>query len=212
MTNRRVSFGFLLFAIAGQCVMIGTVSADIVPRGSSSAAGGSGSEWSEFAVALDLSGYRDAAVSFDFASLMNQNPRAFSLTSATGTSYIDGFRLLSPVRSRSVLTGPNTGSPGHFEYSGGGRSYAMAMFNLAAYDGQSVILSVGLDRREVGRRRGMVNVDNLRISVAAVGDAVAAASIPEPTTFTLFGAALLGLLGAAGWRRKQTLPTPFRAL
>lgn len=117
MSKRHVKFGILLLVFANVGMMVSPVSADVVPRGSG------GSEWSECTVALDLSRYSDAAVSFNFASLMHHNPSAFRLSSAKGMSYLDGFRLLSPVRSRAVRTGSGAVSRaegGHFEYSGGG--------------------------------------------------------------------------------------------
>ncbi len=205
MINKCVSLRALLVAVANVALMVGTVSADVVPRGSAPGPGASDGR-SDFTVALDLSGYRNAAVAFNFASLMSQNPDAFTLRSATGMSYVDGFRLLSPVRSRRGRARPSR--TGRFEYGDGGRSYAMAMFNLAAFDGQSVILNVSLEDHTVASRRGMVNLDNLRISVTSASPVVAAASIPEPTTFTLCAAGLLGMFGAARWQRTRLLFLP----
>ena len=205
LNSRRVNLITVLLALANLVFMAAPVSADIVPNDAALASG----DWSEFTVALNLSGYSSSAVSFNFSDLMRQNADGFNLSSAARVSYLDGFRLLSSVRSQLVQTSTAASSraSGQFEYSPGDRTYKSAMFNLAAYDGQSVILKVAVNARSVGARGGTVNLENLRIDVDAV-PAAAAAPIPEPTSLTLAGAALLCLFGASRWSRaRKLLPT-----
>ncbi len=141
---------------------------------------------SHLEVLLDLSGYRDATVSFDFATLMRGNGAGFRLASAPNR--FDGdFRLVSPITSR-VIRGQTRSAlrqdgPG-FSWSDNGRRYSTALFNLAAYDGQTVLLTLDFDRR-AAQRRGMVNINNLRIAVAPTQTGPAGATIPEPGTVWL---------------------------
>lgn len=150
---------------------------------------------SHLEVLLDLSGYRDATVSFDFATLMRRDTAGFKVTSASNR--FDGdIRLVSPITS-PVSRGQTRSSvqqnePG-FSWSDIGRRYSTAMFNLAAYDGQTVLLTLDFDRR-AAQRRGMVNINNLRIAVAPTQTGPAGAVIPEPAVLWLLVAGVLGLL------------------
>ncbi len=192
---------WLLIAHAG--LLITSASAGVVSRGSP---GSHDNSWSKFDVALDLSGYRNAAVAFSFAALISRSPKRFRLISAPRMSYLDGFRLLARVRPPNASTdlGPSTrGNRGRFKYRGGRHTYSIAMFNLAAYDGQSVILSVAVNKRAANRRHGVVNLENLKLSVAAAGTAELGTSIPEPTSATLLGVGLIGLVSAKRCRRRK---------
>lgn len=151
---------------------------------------------SHLEVLLDLSGYRDAAVAFDFASLMRRDASGFKVGSASSVGFRNDFRLVSPIRT-AVIRGQNRasvrrGEPG-FGWSNMGRRYSTAMFNLAAYDGQTVLLTLDFDRR-AARRRGMVNINNLRVAVSQIQSGPAGAAIPEPATALLLLAAALALL------------------
>jgi hypothetical protein len=218
---RRLKGWILGPALAVLAVALNSVSADVVSRDayrtwpSGSMPGGAfarpsfarpGSRAS-FDVSLDLSGYRDAAVTFNFASLISKDPSGFTVSSAgAGTSYLDGFRLLSPARSSFVRTGADRfvrlGRPTGFRHRGGGRTFTTAMFNLAAFDGQTVLLSVAFDGRAASRR-GIVNLENLSIDVHPVGAGAAptAAAVPEPASVSLLLAASLAFF--AGRYRKK---------
>lgn len=184
--------------------MVAPVSADIVPRGSRSIASASAisSEYrpndrSVFDIVLHLSGYRDVAVSSNLLTLINKSA-GFKPSSAAGSSYLDGFGLLSPLQSQRALN-----DAGDSNHPGG--NYGTAMFNVAAFDGQSVILNTTVTSRTAERRSGVVNLENLHTPVPSVSPAVSATSIPEPTPLTLLGAGLLGMLGASRWRLARNL-------
>lgn len=150
---------------------------------------------SHLEVLLDLSGYRDATVSFDFATLMRRDATGFKVASASNRINGD-IRLVSPITSRvtrgQTRSGVRRNNPG-FSWSDVGRRYSTAMFNLAAYDGQTVLLTLDFDRR-AAQRRGMVNINNLRIAVAPTQAGPAGAAIPEPAIVWLMVAGALGLL------------------
>lgn len=150
---------------------------------------------SHLEVLLDLSGYRDATVSFDFATLMRGDGAGFSVGSAPNR--FDGdIRLVSPITSRvnrgQTRSALRRDGPG-FSWSDNGRRYSTALFNLAAYDGQTVLLTLDFDRR-AAQRRGMVNINNLRIAVAPTQTGPAGATIPEPGIVWLIMASAFGLL------------------
>lgn len=213
ITRKHINRFVLGVTLAAFGLGLSAVSADVVTRGAArDPSAGSGLPVGSFAgsllsrrhsrtsfdFSLDLSGYLDAAVSFDFASLIARDRAGFSVSSATGESFVDGFRLLSPIGSPSAA-----GSPGRFVRTGGARgfqrraegaTFATAMFNLAAYDGQTVLFRVTYDGRAASRR-GSVNVENLLIEVRPSGatTATSAATVPEPTSLALFLVALLAL-------------------
>lgn len=155
---------------------------------------------SHLEVLLDLSGYRDAAVAFDFATLMRSDVGGFRVTSATGQftpgRFDSDIRLVSPIASR-LSRGQTRSSvrqnESGFSWSDIGRRYSTAMFNLAAYDGQTVLLTLDFDRR-AAQRRGTVNINNLKIAVAPTQSGPAGATIPEPGIVWLLAAGALGLL------------------
>lgn len=151
---------------------------------------------SHLEVLLDLSGYRNAAVSFDFAALMRQDTAGFKVGSASPTAFRDDFRLVSPITSR-ITRGQNRANlrrdePG-FSWSSMGRRYSTAMFNLAAYDGQTVLLTLDFDSR-AAQRRGTININNLMVAVAPTQTGPSGAAIPEPATILLVLVAGLALL------------------
>lgn len=226
MIRKRVNPLVFAVTLAGLTSAVGTASADVVthtgihstvpttgkPSGSFAgpALPGRG-DLTRFIVSLDLGSYRDAAVSFDFASLLGRDPRGFSASSATGMSYLDGFRLLEAEKSKPVVSAGGgvvrSGRPTGFRRLGDTQTFATAMFNLSAYDGQTVLLSVAFDDR-MANRRGIVNVENLKIEVRPTGTSTAAA-IPEPNSLALF---LIALLGLSAWRADGTWRSKFRFL
>jgi len=150
---------------------------------------------SHLEVLLDLSGYRNATVAFDFAALMRRDSAGFRVTSTSNPMH-DDIRLVSPITSR-VTRGQTRSitreSEIGFSRSDAGRRYSTAMFNLAAYDGQTVMLTLDFDRR-AAQRRGVVNINNLRVAVAPTATGPAGATIPEPSIAWLILAGALGLL------------------
>ena len=145
-------------------------------------------------VQLDLSGYDHAAVSFDFATLMRRNTSGFAVSSGENMRFRDGFHLISPIRSRYIRgDGGDFRRVGRngFTRNGDRRRYQTAMFNLAQYDGQTVLLSLEYDARQA-RRRGIVNINNLRVDVQPANTPMPS-QIPEPGTALLVVAGLLGL-------------------
>ena len=79
------------------------------------------------------------------------------------------------------------------------------MFNLAAYDGQSVILSVAVNKQAASQRGGVVNLENLKLTVATASSEEFGTSIPEPTSIVLLGAGLLGLVGTRRSRQRKSI-------
>lgn len=150
---------------------------------------------SHLEVLLDLSGYRDATVSFDFAALMRRDAAGFKVSSAPKPLHGD-IRLVSPIASR-LDRGPARLRARRmargFSRTDSGPRYSTAMFNLAAYDGQTVLLTLEFERR-AAQRRGTVNINNLKIAVAAADTGPAGAAIPEPAVAWLLVAGALGLL------------------
>ena len=186
--TRNIILSLLLAAIGGA---LNPAAADIVPHTNLP-----GSTWKHFDVPLDLTGYQNTAVSFSFASLMRADPNGFKLVTATGLSFLDDYHLASqpPDHHRQWERGP-----------GGGRLIKTAMFNLAAYDGQSVILTINFNKRSAALRRGVVNLKNLNITV--IPTSTAAAVVPEPPTMFLIGMVILGLAYTSHRRRKAVIPT-----
>ena len=203
MTRRRIYRGLPSVVLIALTVLVSAVSADIVPRGGP-AAGGTSFEFS-----LDLRGYRDAAVSFDFVSLLAKEPLGFTVSSASGLSYLEGFRLLNRARSWFIDSDADEFAgvrrPKGFQRNGSRKMFSTAMFNLAAYDGQTVLLNVAFNDRAV-ERRGAINVGNLTIDVQPLGALAEAAAIPEPTSLTLTLCGLFGLLGTRRLRSRTLLP------
>ena len=139
---------------------------------------------SHLEVLLDLSGYRNATVAFDFAALMRRDSAGFRVTS-TSNRMNDDIRGQARSSTRANESG--------FSRSDAGRRYSTAMFNLAAYDGQTVMLTLDFNRR-AAQRRGVVNINNLRVAVAPAETGPFGAAIPEPSIAWLMLAGVLGLL------------------
>jgi len=158
---------------------------------------------SHIEVLLDLSGYRDAAVSFDFATLMGGNA-GFVVSSAAATTFRNDFRLVSPIRARFTQAANgrfSRGGNGGFTWGRSNRRYETAMFNLAAYDGQTVLLALDFNA-PTASRRGFINIDNLSVTVSEADSNPAAAVVPEPGTGVLMLAAAFGFLLHPASRRK----------
>lgn len=150
---------------------------------------------SHLEVLLDLSGYRNATVAFDFAALMRRDSAGFRVTS-TSNRMNDDIRLVSPITSpviRGQARSSTRENESGFSRSDAGRRYSTAMFNLAAYDGQTVMLTLDFDSR-AAQRRGVVNINNLRVAVAPAETGPFGAVIPEPSIAWLMLAGVLGLL------------------
>ncbi len=150
---------------------------------------------SHLEVLLDLSGYRNATVAFDFAALMRRDSAGFRVTS-TSNRMNDDIRLVSPITSpvtRGQARSSTRANESGFSRSDAGRRYSTAMFNLAAYDGQTVMLTLDFNRR-AAQRRGVVNINNLRVAVAPAETGPFGAAIPEPSIAWLMLAGVLGLL------------------
>jgi hypothetical protein len=132
---------------------------------------------------LDLTNYQNAAAVFNFRNLIRSDAGGCSAVSAPDVPFeADLYAPRSGVRGRN-------------------QSRGSALFNLSAYDGQTVLLTVNYDRRSSILRRGYINVDNLRIDVASTQNA--AATIPEPSTIFLIGAAMLAGLGFSASTRHR---------
>ncbi|MFT4565022.1 MAG: hypothetical protein ACI9BW_004792 [Gammaproteobacteria bacterium] len=136
----------------------------------------SAQQWHNFDVTLDLTNYRNAALIVRIADLKKSGHKRLKVISTAGL----------PVRPNA-----DTGLPGKSGFvSGNQRS---AMFNLAAYDGQTVIVTVNYDRGSGALQRGRINLNNLRYSVAP-SVVQSAATVPEPSTIALL---VIGILGFA---------------
>jgi len=209
MNSNRINGFSKWLVLAVLSATLGPVAADVVPSGSYAphSKGPSGSfapppsTWTNFTVSLDLSGYSNAAVTFDFASLIAKKESGFSASPAPeGVVYQDGFLLLSPVHSLLIPTGPNSFShgsqPNGFQRGSSDGRFATAMFNLAAYDGQTVLLHVAFNG-PAAARTGLISLDNVAITVSSPAAAtVAALTVPEPTSIALVLIAFVGLVGA----------------
>ena len=80
MSNKNMMHLLLWLALTHAGLMVASVSAGVVPQGSRpnltlGPPGLNNNSWSKFDIALDLSGYRDSAVSFNFSALMSHNPK-----------------------------------------------------------------------------------------------------------------------------------------
>jgi hypothetical protein len=180
LTRRILRVKKSIFTLIALTLISNSALADFVPNATYTGR--------SFNVVLDLSGYRDAAVAFTFASLVDKNPAGIKVSSAPGTSFVDGYHLLdplgsiysTPVRPRGFLQQSNV--------------FSTAMFNLAAYDGQTVLLSVTVDREDWIDVRGVIDIRNLKVEAAPIAARVAAANaVPEPSSIALLLVALLAM-------------------
>jgi hypothetical protein len=173
---------------------IAPVAADTVSSDEfNSATGRSSSRRTAFKVELDLTGYKDAAVIFDFDAFVARSSDRFRRVRNSGLGDADGFTLSEPV------SGSPTGAAGFYRPGKGG-PFNAAMFNLSSFDGRLVTLRIAFDSDTSTRRGSGINVENISVHVSAVAPATAAThQIPEPSSIAL----VLLALGVGGFAQRR---------
>ena len=150
------------------------------------------SQRTAFKVELDLTGYKNAAVMFDFDAFVARNSDGFTRVRNSGLGDADGFTLSDP------LSGGPPGTSGFYRPGTGG-PFNAAMFNLSSFDGRLVTLRIAFDSDTSSRRSSGINVDNISVHVSAAAAAAAETTrqIPEPSSIAL----VLLALGVSGFAR-----------
>lgn len=145
-------------------------------------------EYSYYQLALDLTGFTDALMQFDFSIDSEVNFDGFNVLASTDTAFDAKTELLVPqdptfygkVRGGFVRLG---------DYAVSGLVSGKPKFDLSQFAGQTVNLRFQFQSDYFAFKPG-VRMDNLEIT----GDPVGGAAIPEPSTWAL----MIGGFGLAG--------------
>ncbi|MGB1885262.1 MAG: hypothetical protein ACPHUF_15275 [Gammaproteobacteria bacterium] len=169
--------------------------ADFVRGNSSGGADNRGGQ-SAVTLTLNLEGYENAALLFDFDDFVRGDSTGFRIVSAELSAPGGGLSLVSPTSSGSGFYQP--ASDGLFR---------SAMFNLSTYDGQLVTLRLGRGSAQAAADHNTININSISVDVLAANDpAENAVAIPEPRTAALVLTGLMLLAIAKTRRRLRLLP------
>ncbi len=186
----------LLCSLSAMNAVAGRVKhADFVTGNSSGGADNRGGQ-SAVTLTLNLEGYENAALLFDFDDFVQGDSTGFRIVSAELSAPGGGLSLVSPASSGSGFYQP--ASDGLFR---------SAMFNLSTYDGQLVTLRLGRGSAQAAADHNTININSISVDVLAANDpAENAVAIPEPRTAALVLTGLMLLAIAKTRRRLRLLP------